>query len=45
MNTLNLKKQELADLQEQLADLQLKLSDIEVNPEEYADLHSLHDDF
>lgn len=42
---LNTKQKELAELQDQLADLQSKLSDIEVNPEEYVDLESQHDDF
>lgn len=41
---LNVKQKELAELQDQLADLQSKLSDIEVNPDQYTDLNSLHDD-
>lgn len=41
---LNTKQKELAELQDQLSDLQSKLSDIEVNPDEYTDLDSLHDD-
>lgn len=41
---LNTKQKELAELQDQLSDLQSKLSDIEVNPDQYADLGSQHDD-
>lgn len=41
---LNNKQKELAELQDQLSDLQSKLSDIEVNPDQYADLESQHDD-
>jgi hypothetical protein len=45
MITLSDLQKLLAEKQEQLLDLQYKLSDIEVNPQEYADLDSLHDDF
>lgn len=42
---LNNKQKQLVEFQDQLSDLQSKLSDIEVNPDQYADLESEHDDF